>query len=40
LVEFETADPAVQGEMTITITLAEAGGGTEVLAVHATLIGP
>lgn len=32
--EFETADPALQGEMTITITLAEADGGTDVLAVH------
>ena len=34
VVEFETADPALQGEMTITITLAEADGGTDVLAVH------
>jgi uncharacterized protein YndB with AHSA1/START domain len=34
VVEFETADPAMRGEMTITITLAEAEGGTEVLAVH------
>jgi uncharacterized protein YndB with AHSA1/START domain len=33
-VEFETADPALRGEMTITITLAEADGGTDVLAVH------
>jgi uncharacterized protein YndB with AHSA1/START domain len=33
-VEFETADPAMQGEMTITITLADAKGGTELLAVH------
>lgn len=32
--EFETADPALRGEMTITITLADADGGTEVLAVH------
>ena len=32
---FETADPAMQGEMTSTITLAEApGGGTELTAVH------
>ena len=29
VVEFETADPALRGEMTITITLAEADGGTE-----------
>lgn len=34
VVEFETADPAMRGEMTITITLADADGGTEVLAVH------
>jgi uncharacterized protein YndB with AHSA1/START domain len=33
-VEFETADPALRGEMTITITLADAGGGTDLLAVH------
>jgi uncharacterized protein YndB with AHSA1/START domain len=37
VVEFETADPAMQGEMTITISLAEAEGGTEVLAVHDNL---
>jgi uncharacterized protein YndB with AHSA1/START domain len=29
VVEFETADPAMQGEMTITISLADAEGGTE-----------
>jgi uncharacterized protein YndB with AHSA1/START domain len=34
VVEFETADPALRGEMTITITLADADGGTEILAVH------
>jgi hypothetical protein len=34
VVEFETADPALRGEMTITIALADADGGTEVLAVH------
>src|SRR2546427_20835 len=34
VVEFETADPDMQGEMTITISLVEADGGTEVLAVH------
>jgi uncharacterized protein YndB with AHSA1/START domain len=34
VVEFETADPTLRGEMTITITLADANGGTEVLAVH------
>lgn len=32
-VEFETVDPAMQGEMTITITLAGANGGTELLSV-------
>jgi uncharacterized protein YndB with AHSA1/START domain len=34
VVEFETGDPALRGEMTITITLADADGGTEVHAVH------
>lgn len=34
VVEFETADPALQGEMTIAISLADAGSGTEVRAVH------
>ena len=34
MVEFETTNPALRGEMTITITLADADGGTEVLAVH------
>ena len=33
-VEFETTDPAMRGEMTITITLADAEGGTEVVAEH------
>jgi uncharacterized protein YndB with AHSA1/START domain len=34
-VEFETTDPEMRGEMTITISLADAdGGGTDVLAVH------
>lgn len=32
--EFETVDPAMQGEMTSTITLVDAAGGTDVLAVH------
>jgi uncharacterized protein YndB with AHSA1/START domain len=32
--EFETADPALRGKMTITIMLADADGGTDVLAVH------
>ena len=35
VVEFETTDPALRGEMTITISLADAdGGGTDVCAVH------
>ena len=34
VVEFETADPALRGEMTITIALADADGGTDLLAVH------
>ena len=34
VVEFETTDAALRGEMTITITLADADGGTDVLAVH------
>jgi uncharacterized protein YndB with AHSA1/START domain len=32
--EFETADPELRGEMKITITLADADGGTDVAAVH------
>jgi uncharacterized protein YndB with AHSA1/START domain len=33
--EFETADPAMRGEMSITITLSDAqGGGTNLVAVH------
>jgi uncharacterized protein YndB with AHSA1/START domain len=34
VVEFETNDPALQGEMTITISLVDAEGGTDVVAVH------
>jgi uncharacterized protein YndB with AHSA1/START domain len=34
VVEFETDDPAMQGEMTITFTLTDAGDGTDLLAVH------
>jgi uncharacterized protein YndB with AHSA1/START domain len=33
-VEFETTNPALQGEMTITITLVDADGGTDIIAVH------
>jgi hypothetical protein len=32
--EFETTDPALRGEMTITITFADADGGTDLVAVH------
>jgi uncharacterized protein YndB with AHSA1/START domain len=32
--EFETTDPALSGEMRITITLADADDGTDLLAVH------
>lgn len=35
VVEFETPDPTLRGEMTITTTLSDApGGGTELVAVH------
>src|SRR5215470_17732709 len=34
VMEFETTDPELRGEMTITITLADADDGTELLAVH------
>jgi len=34
VVEFETTDPALHGEMTITISLADAEGATDILAVH------
>ena len=36
-IEFETADPALRGEMTITFTLTELEGGTEVLGLHENL---
>ena len=32
--EFETDDPALRGEMLITIRLSDAPGGTELVAVH------
>ena len=32
--EFESDDPALRGEMTITIRLSDAPGGTELVAVH------
>lgn len=34
MIEFETADPSMRGEMTTTITLADADGGTVLVAVH------
>lgn len=34
VIEFETTDPALMGEMMITVTLADADGGTELIAVH------
>lgn len=37
VMEFETADATMRGEMMVTFTLTDAGGGTEVLAVHDNL---
>src|SRR6516164_7152763 len=38
VVEFETADPALQGEMTVTFTLAAADdGGTDLTGLHENL---
>ncbi len=34
VMEFETADDSMRGVMTVTFTLTEADGGTDVLAVH------
>jgi uncharacterized protein YndB with AHSA1/START domain len=34
VIEFETAAPALQGAMTITTTLTDADGGTELAAAH------
>lgn len=39
VLEFETNDPALQGEMTIAVTLMDADGGTDLLAVHDGLPG-
>ena len=36
-VEFETTDPAMRGEMTITYTLADADGGTDLVGIHENL---
>ena len=35
--EFETDDPALRGEMTITISLTDADGGTDLVAIHENL---
>ncbi|MEP6731529.1 MAG: SRPBCC family protein [bacterium] len=35
--EFETTDPDMRGEMTITFTLTDADGGTDINAVHDAL---
>jgi uncharacterized protein YndB with AHSA1/START domain len=37
VVEFESDDPSMAGEMTITYTLADADGGTDVVGVHENL---
>ena len=37
VVEFETDEPALQGEMTITYTLADTGGGTDLVGLHENL---
>lgn len=34
VLEFETDDPAMQGEMTVSFTLTDVESGTNVLAVH------
>jgi uncharacterized protein YndB with AHSA1/START domain len=37
VMEFETADAEMRGEMTVTFTLTDADGGTDVLGVHDNL---
>jgi len=34
VIEFETTDDSLRGEMSVTFTLTEAGSGTDVLGVH------
>jgi uncharacterized protein YndB with AHSA1/START domain len=34
VIEFETTDPQLRGEMTVTYTLSDVEGGTELLALH------
>jgi uncharacterized protein YndB with AHSA1/START domain len=35
--EFETADPAMRGQMTVTFTLSDSAGGTALFAIHESL---
>lgn len=37
VIEFETDDPTMQGEMTVTYTLADADGGTDLVGRHENL---
>jgi uncharacterized protein YndB with AHSA1/START domain len=37
VMEFEAADPEMRGEITVTFTLSDAAGGTDVLGVHDNL---
>ena len=37
VMEFETADESMRGEMTVTFTLSDVNGGTDILAVHDNL---
>lgn len=37
VVEFETTNPAMSGEMTMTVTLSDADGGTDLDAIHENL---
>jgi uncharacterized protein YndB with AHSA1/START domain len=37
VMEFETTDDSLRGEMTVTFTLTDADGGTDVLGVHDNL---
>ena len=37
VMKLETADPQMRGEVTVTFTVSDAGGGTDVLGVHDNL---
>jgi uncharacterized protein YndB with AHSA1/START domain len=37
IIEFETSDPALRGEMTVSYSLVDAKGGTDVIAAHQNL---